>query len=82
MSEMVKKRASISFGAFPNAEEFLLWVATFHGRNVSETCRSRLEEASTAGKSIDAIEDILNPLIRATRRIDLAKNNFRAQFGW
>ena len=82
MSEMAKKDTSIAFGTFPNADEFLLWVATYHGTNISETCRVRIQQAQQSGVSLDAIEDILNPLIRKTRQVDPAKNKIRAQFAW
>jgi hypothetical protein len=82
MKGMAKKDTSLSFGAFPNAEEFLLWVATYHGTNVSEICKQQIGEALLAGQPVDAFENILKPLIRRTRHIDPAKNKVRAQFGW
>ena len=82
MNEMVRQEPLIHLGDFQDTEDFLGWVATYHGTNVSETCRVRLETAVKAGRKVDVVEDILKSVTRATRQIDLAKNKFRARFSW
>jgi hypothetical protein len=85
MNDMARQEAfdsPICYGDFRDDVDFLDWVATYHGVNVSATCRVRLEEAKKAGQRVHVVDDILKGVTRATRQIDLAKNNFRARFSW
>jgi hypothetical protein len=73
---------NVSYGEFKDEKQFLDWVATNHGSNVSAICKARIGQAVAGGqKEISAIV-ILGDLNRATRRVDLAKNGFRAKFGF
>ncbi len=82
MDTVARKATNVTFGDFADAEQFLRWVATYHGANVSETCRDLIEKAVAEGRSVDVMSDILVPMTKATRQVDVAKNRFRARFCW
>lgn len=76
-----KVTSYVFYGDFENEDRFLAWVATDRGSNVSETCKARIDEANAAKKNTTAVE-VLDALDRATRQVDLSRNEFRAKFGF
>jgi hypothetical protein len=82
INDMAKvDRPDVTYGAFESEDEFLQWVKTNHGTDVSAICKARLNEALGTGHPVNAIA-ILDSIVRSTRKVDLAKNNFRARFVW
>jgi len=73
---------SVSYGEFKSEKQFLDWVAINEGSNVSNTCKARISQAVASGKKDISAIDILDDLKRSTRQVDLAKNGFRAKFGF
>ena len=70
-----------SLGSFETEEEFLRWVGTYLGTNVSQTCAARLQEARAKNKPI-SYDDILSEVSDSTRAVDFSKVRFRARFVW
>ena len=73
-SKVPKKNSRLVLGHFESEEQFLQWVATYHGSNVSQTCAAKIKERLAAGSDTVDVVEMLGTINRLTRKVDLAKS--------